>query len=493
MMKRRKLTTTKMTKSKSSDSGSLNSEAIERPMPAVDESTQVRPGVVVVDGCEVPVRNGGEEGSGSLPPRVAELSLNETKDKVHDVDFNDRFPDEILLSIFKYIWRPAHYWEAAKVCKRWYILLARNQLQKRSNHEAGRYPCTGSKRKNRSGEGNPPRCNGSSHTLKLTKIDSEWKLSKDLLKSCRRHTSTLEIKDCTHVSVRGYQLIAAFVSNLKAIRLEACSSMDDPSLDVILDRCSSLRSIHLTMVPKLTLKNLEKKARLLQELHVYGCPSVTSTTVFSLLNGCPNLRTLCLSAVGISHDWKESKILQGPPFRLQCLKLSNTSAVTDGFLQALAERLTNLRILSLSHCPQLSDDCIRQMNYVCVSGLQRLVVTWCPGIADETIRAFAPVVANLQDLSLAGTNVSDEGIEALIGDDTVASTLRNLCVACCQRVTDAGLQHFVARQDQLVRFKTLDLQNCPGVSIFALKTLRNSITEIPLKIVSDKGSVTVSE
>ncbi|KAL2652084.1 hypothetical protein R1flu_020212 [Riccia fluitans] len=425
---------------------------------------------------------------------IAQLANFSVKENTpHIVDFNDNFPDEILVQVFKHVFRPENAWESAKVCKRWHVLQAISLLQKRSNGSpTGGFRCMNLKKGERN-SGRKSHCDGKTISLKLKKVESEWRLSLQLLQSCKRHIHQLEIKNCNYVSQRGYQLITAFASNLKSIRLEACNTLDDTTFDLLMEKSRALRSVHLAGVPHLTLVNMVAKAPQLQEVHVHGCGRVTVKTMLAILHGLTNLRSLNLTAMREgSHDWDSSKFETGPPLRLEHLHLENSPSVTDRLLKALAPRLLNLKKLDLTLCTLITNEGLKALIRSSGVSLTSLVLKRCRQISDEGMITLMLTAMKLRDVTLAGCGVSDTGMEAFMKGKFI-KTLRNLSLACCNKLSDSSLLHFASREADLASFKCLDLQGCAGISAFGLKQLPPKLRGKKYRIISEKKNVTISE
>ncbi|KAL3699835.1 hypothetical protein R1sor_017857 [Riccia sorocarpa] len=427
-------------------------------------------------------------------PELSKLSINENRPQAspQTVDFNDNFPDEILAQVFKHVFRPENAWESAKVCKRWHVLQAITLLQKRSNRSpTGGFRCMNPKKSERS-SGRKSHCDGKSSSLKLKKVESEWRLSMQLMQSCKRHIHQLEIKNCNYISQRGYQLITAFGSNLRSIRLQACNTLDDVTFDFLLEKCPTLRSVHLAGV-ELTLVNTVVKAPNLDELHVHGCSKVTVKTLLTLLHGLTNLRSLSLTAMAEgSNDWDSAKFETGPPLYLQRLHLENSQLVTDRLLKVLGPRLRNLRKLDLTLCTMITDEGLKEMITSSGLSLTSLVLKRCRQISDESMIALKQNASTLRDVTLSGCAISDRGMEDFMQGKFI-KTLRNLSLAGCNRLTDRSLLHFASRQADLSSFKCLDLQSCAGISAFGLKQLQGKLRGMKYKVLSQKNRVTISE
>ncbi|KAL3684411.1 hypothetical protein R1sor_002433 [Riccia sorocarpa] len=445
--------------------------------------------------------NDAVRGAGSdlvVIPELSKLSMNENRPQAspQTVDFNDNFPDEILAQVFKHVFRPENAWESAKVCKRWHVLQAITLLQKRSNRSpTGGFRCMNVKHKKseRSSSGRKSHCDGKSSSLKLKKVESEWRLSMQLLQSCKRHIHQLEIKDCNYISPRGYQLITAFGSNLRSIRLQACNTLDDVTFDFLLEKCPTLRSVHLAGV-SLTLVNTVVKAPNLDELHVHGCSKVTVKTLLTLVHGLTNLRSLSLTSIaeGSKNDWDSAKFETGPPLYLQRLHLENSQLVTDRLLKVLGPRLRNLRKLDLTLCTIITDEGLKEMITSSGWSLTSLVLKRCRQISDESMIALQRNASTLRDVTLSGCAISDRGMEAFMQGKFI-KTLRNLSLAGCNNLTDRSLLHFASRQADLSSFKCLDLQSCAGISAFGLKQLQGKLRGRKYKVLSQKKRVTISE
>eukprot|EP00897_Mesotaenium_endlicherianum_P009240 jgi/Mesen1/8344/ME000462S07788 len=174
---------------------------------------------------------------------------------------------------------------------------------------------------------------------------------------------------------------------------------------------------------------------------------------------------------------------------LQELTLTNCTGLTDSAFVALA-KCTSLKVLRLASCRTLSD-----MSLACLAaGCKRLEVLnlkWCVGVTDAGIALLAANCRALRSLDLSYSEVSGEGLAALVmlpqlavlslaacayvDNEGVASlrqgcrSLKELDVSACQNVSDVGIVALAA--DNALPLHHLALSHCTQVTDSTLARL----------------------
>ncbi|RUS22641.1 hypothetical protein BC937DRAFT_88188 [Endogone sp. FLAS-F59071] len=107
--------------------------------------------------------------------------------------------------------------------------------------------------------------------------------------------------------------IAALMARCRGIReliLTDMEDVDDTALQVIVDKCTELESLHLTRLKRLTgaavrLESLRWKK--LERMRLDGCVAIVSAFVGIVVTGCPNLEVLYLPEhLGQNDDLSET-------------------------------------------------------------------------------------------------------------------------------------------------------------------------------------------
>lgn len=149
--------------------------------------------------------------------------------------------------------------------------------------------------------------------------------------------------------------------------------------------------------------------------------------------------------------------------------------VTKEQLSWLLVRLPQSKALSLQGCPWPTVSCLRScvcpmltslnLSFVPIiddTALQHLLsppLDHRPGLVDLACR-----LSNLKSLKLAGSEITDTGVRAIV---RVLPKLARLDLSQCYPITDDGVESLT----QLTGLSTLQLTGCMGISELSLKHL----------------------
>jgi len=170
---------------------------------------------------------------------------------------------------------------------------------------------------------------------------------------------------------------------------------------------------------------------------------------------------------------------------LAALDLSRANGLT-GKRQSFVANLTELRVLNLSHNPDVAAGSLFQLGEL--KNLHALDVSHCPSVGDHALETLVEVAPQLYVLDISGCKkVTAKGLlhlrelkklEALNAADcaltdaelkeiSAIAGLTHLCVANNSRLTAAGLKALAAIHD----LESLDVSGCSAVTSTALKSL----------------------
>lgn len=149
--------------------------------------------------------------------------------------------------------------------------------------------------------------------------------------------------------------------------------------------------------------------------------------------------------------------------------------VTKEQLSWLLVRLPQSKALSLQGCPWPTVSCLR--SCVCPM-LTSLNLSFVPIIDDAALQHIlsppldhrhglvdlACRLSNLKSLKLAGSEITDTGVRAIV---RVLPKLARLDLSQCYPITDDGVESLT----QLTGLSTLQLTGCTGISELSLKHL----------------------
>eukprot|EP00246_Nothoceros_aenigmaticus_P007098 TRINITY_DN20720_c0_g1_i1.p1 TRINITY_DN20720_c0_g1~~TRINITY_DN20720_c0_g1_i1.p1 ORF type:complete len:487 (+),score=54.14 TRINITY_DN20720_c0_g1_i1:312-1772(+) len=381
---------------------------------------------------------------------------------------NSALPLDILCLILQNLHTKQHRREASEVCGTWYLMLAQLELQRRRSTRHCRRPVRTSMRTG--AEYREGACKGK-RLVETVIQPSGIPLAACLLRLCKRHTKGLIIKDARRMSVWDYKLIGVFGNNLLDLTIQNCFTLVSSTLVDLLDGCTSLRSLHLTVTSGLdddAASEIARKCPQLQELRLSGCYGISPLGVMSLLLGCPQLETLCVKAMGQRAEEGSTQVSaphvpEGPVWNVRVLGLTSSDLITDELLGAMAPRLRNLQQLDISNCKLVTDASVAMLIHECQGRLKDLKAKGS-GVTDATLNKLARSGTEMRLLSLASCNgVTDNGIRAIANAEKMPA-LRHLCVSACRGVTDRGLEHLAKRQKNTSGLKILDVQRCPDIS-----------------------------
>jgi F-box and leucine-rich repeat protein GRR1 len=102
--------------------------------------------------------------------------------------------------------------------------------------------------------------------------------------------------------------------------------------------------------------------------------------------------------------------------------------VTDGGLQVIAQKCSNLKCFNLNGCLNISDRGIHHVARHCRE-LQRLHLKGCFRVTDHSIVALAHHCPTLLELDLRGCFLTQEAVRALI---TACSSMEKFDMSCIE-------------------------------------------------------------
>lgn len=117
-----------------------------------------------------------------------------------------------------------------------------------------------------------------------------------------------------------------------------------------------------------------------------------------------------------------------------------------------------LKDVNLSGCFQLVERALVALSAGCPL-LQKVSLKACPKVTLVAVSALLRGCPHLVSLNLSGVALCNNAMLAVIGAH--GSSLRELSVAQCEKVSDSGLRHLAPRADA---FQVLDFSGCVLVS-----------------------------
>jgi F-box/leucine-rich repeat protein 2/20 len=274
---------------------------------------------------------------------------------------------------------------------------------------------------------------------------------------------------------------------LKSLNLDSCDQITDNSLNALGNGCKELEHIDISWnsfitesgfmyltagCPKLTklvckgvthmndacLALCGDRLKNLTIVKLQKCLQYTNDGVARLTEGCPNIRSLSLSQNPSISDLALSAIGENCP-EIRTLELSCCSHVTDqGFYLLTRNR---------PEAPAGSEEWLHPLQY--------LDVEECNQLTDATLHNFATNCPNLKELILSHCDlVTNEGIRALAQSPGVHVSLRKIKLDNCPQVTDEALTD-LCNCPSLVE---IDLYDCQLITRNGISQMRSRLPHI---------------
>uniref|UniRef100_A0ACD5YNY0 Uncharacterized protein n=1 Tax=Avena sativa TaxID=4498 RepID=A0ACD5YNY0_AVESA len=301
----------------------------------------------------------------------------------------------------------------------------------------------------------------------------------------------LEGKEATDVRLAAMAVVAGSRGGLEKLAVRGSNptrGVTDQGLLAVARGSPSLRSLALWGVPLVTDAGLAEIAAgcpSLERLDITSCPLITDKGLAAVAQGCPNLVSLTVDACsGVGNEGLRA--IGRCCSRLQAVSIKNCVNIGDQGISSLvcsaSASLAKIRLQGLN----ITDASLAVIGYYGKSvtdltlarlaavgergfwvmananGLQNLrciSVTSCPGVTDLAVVFIAKFCTSLKQLCLKKCeHVSDAGLKAFAES---AKLLENLQLEECNRVTLVGVLACLINCSQ--KFRALSLVKCTGV------------------------------
>lgn len=268
----------------------------------------------------------------------------------------------------------------------------------------------------------------------------------------RRAATVMNVRDCKALTDASFRDVARFCNHLQAVTIDGCSQLSNDSINAIMKYCKGLN-----------------------QLSIERCPLITNSPIISLVETCTSLRALTFNS---------------------CTQL------TDDILGPIAKNCRQLELLHISLCFLFTDEGM----YALTSGINRTSLTsldlsGCKGLTDDGFEVVAMACISLKWLNLSSARITDIGMRAithncwrlknlimkdlyLISDDVfffdlekdgrkeadenMLTSLTELDLTDCTRLTDRALEGLSIRCENLVNLK---LGGCSNLTDRAIDLL----------------------
>ncbi|CAN6230761.1 unnamed protein product [Urochloa humidicola] len=313
----------------------------------------------------------------------------------------------------------------------------------------------------------------------------------------------LEGKEATDVRLAAMGVAAGSRGGLEKLAVRGSHptrGVTDQGLSAVARGSPNLSSLALWDVPLITDTGLAEVAAgcpSLERLDISRCPLITDKGLVAVAQGCPNLVSLTIEACsGVANEGLRA--IGRCCTKLQAVNIKNCVHVGDQGISSLVcsataslakIRLQGLNITDASlavigyYGKAVTDLTLARLATVGergfwvmanAAGLQNLrcmSVTSCPGVTDLALSSIAKFCPSLKQLYLRKCGyVSDAGLTAFTES---AKVFENLQLEECNRVTLVGILSFLRNCSQ--KFRALSLVKCTGI-----KDICSAPAQLPL-------------
>ncbi|KAL9544978.1 hypothetical protein MBANPS3_007356 [Mucor bainieri] len=267
-------------------------------------------------------------------------------------------------------------------------------------------------------------------------------------------------------------------ARVKELNLSQCFYITDDSFKRLVEQLPSLETLDLNSCWLLTDKSLALLAAAcpqLTRLDLSNCRKISDVGIFKMLDekqtrGFPELKELSLSYCKKLSDMTMSHLAEFCSSTLESLNIQRCTRITDqGFVKWADTQFPRLKYLNLTDCSFLTDQAISHLVSAAPQ-LQNLSLSFCCALSDNAIEGLISL-PHLQELdaSFCGAAVSDLSIRALLKSGSFAS-MSSLNLRGCVRITDTCIKSIL----EWGRLNTLNISQCPGISVNAKQIIKES-------------------
>ncbi|XP_051114758.1 F-box/LRR-repeat protein 3 [Andrographis paniculata] len=223
-----------------------------------------------------------------------------------------------------------------------------------------------------------------------------------------------------------------------------------------------------------TLGIISKTCRFLSEIGLSKC-RVTDAGIVQLVNGCTNLKVLnltCCSDLTDDAIFAVANYCQG----LLCLQLECCNLLTERSLDYLASRCFLLKEIDLTDCSGVNDIGLKYLSKC--TELKSLKLGLCMNITDKGLSYIASNCFEIREMDVYRcAGIGDDGIAALSHG---CKKLQKLILSYCSRITDRGIE-CLSSLKELSDLEMRCLKNVTGIGLRKLATGCRRLAELDLK------------
>ncbi|KAI9074899.1 hypothetical protein K1719_040227 [Acacia pycnantha] len=250
---------------------------------------------------------------------------------------------------------------------------------------------------------------------------------------------------------------------LEDLVLEGCFGIDDDSLDVFKQGCTTLKRLDISgcqNISHIGLSALTSCSGSIEYLTLSDGSPVTPALA-EALNKLPMLQSIILDGCMVTSDGLRA--IGSSCMSLKELSLRKCLGVTDEALSFIVSKHKDLRKLDITCCRKITHLSIVSIVTSC-KRLSSLRMESCTLVPREAFVMIGQQCDSLEELDLTDNEIDDEGLRSI----SRCSRLASLKLGICLNITDKGLAYVGKSCSKL---KELDLYRSTGITDLELKTL----------------------
>ncbi|OSX59493.1 hypothetical protein POSPLADRAFT_1150094 [Postia placenta MAD-698-R-SB12] len=315
------------------------------------------------------------------------------------------------------------------------------------------------------------------------------------------------------------------VVHLELTRDEDHGIIDD-DLAHIIPWCPNLETVRLTGIPDLTDRTvilLARTASQLLELDISGCIHITDTAILELAKLATDLEAVKLNGLATLTDPSISALARSLT-ELSELEICNLPLITPLTIRAIWTFSAGLKRLKVAHCTHLTDkafpyppplsanqdpsrssngtrpstwlDDLPQLEFSPghkLSDLRLLDLSYCVQLTDIAIAGIVAYAPRIQHLNLSGCMaLSDSAAEAIA---TLGSHLNELTMPRLGSLTDRGVVSIVRTCTQMKSVDVSFNSRLTDLAVMELATLQHlqRLSVVGLKHLTDNAVLFLAE
>ncbi|MDP2437576.1 MAG: hypothetical protein Q8P67_17675 [archaeon] len=280
---------------------------------------------------------------------------------------------------------------------------------------------------------------------------------------------TLDLRHCPELSRRSLPVISKGCPELQSLSFDGISGTRDSTPNdkhicpiAALTWLTTLRLTHCPLVTDVSIKTTAETSPLLHTLVLDHCIQITDSSLLAIaqhctllkdlsLRGCKNISNSAIAAfpkrctlerIDISgnelvcDDGLISIALTAPLF-LTSIEISHCINITDRSIAALAKGCFCLQTLNVAGCRRITDQ--GATHLASLSALEYLNLGFCWRLTDASVCVLVRTLANLVELCLSGTSVT-QAVLLAIPQTKLSKSLKSLLLSSCERVDPTGIE-----------------------------------------------------